>query len=145
MPSCLPKIREMRKKKWLDSYRKTFNKAAACKAVKANRSTIWRWIQDDSEFAELVREVEESMLDTAESELMKLVRSGDFKAVKFLLVTKGRSRGYGEKLQIEKTTKHETIDTKRLELILMKDSTRKALEVIASDSLDIEIKDHDRH
>jgi hypothetical protein len=75
MPNCLPKIREVKKKKWLDSYRQTFNKTDACKAVKVNRSTVWRWVQDDPEFAELVREIEESMLDTAESELMKLVRS----------------------------------------------------------------------
>lgn len=143
MPNCLPKIREMKKKKWLDSYRRTFNKTDACKAVKVNRSTVWRWVQDDPEFAELVREIEESMLDTAESELMKLVRSGDFKAVRFLLQTKGRRRGYGEKLQIEQTTKHETIDTKRLELILKKDTTREALEILARNSLEVEMENYD--
>ena len=143
MPACLPELRKMKKEKWLSVFKQSLNRTAACEAIGIARSTLWRWIKRDTEFAELVREVEESMLDTAESELMKLVRSGDFKAVKFLLQTKGRSRGYGEKLQIEQTTKSETIDVKRLELILMKDKTREALEVLASNSLEVEIESND--
>jgi hypothetical protein len=143
MTNCLPQIREMRKKKWLDSYRRTFNKTSACKAIKVNRSTVWRWVQNDPEFSESLQDLEEQMLDEAEGALMKLVREADFRAIKFLLQTKGRSRGYGEKLQIEKTTKHETIDTKRLELILKKDTTRRALEILARNSLEVEVENHE--
>ncbi len=135
MPACLPELRKMKKEKWLDSFKQSFNRTTACEAIGIARSTLWRWIKNDTEFAKLAREVEESMLDTAESELMKLVRSGDFKAVKFLLQTKGCSRGYGEKLQIEQTTKHVKIEAKRFELLLANPETSRALELIALTSI----------
>jgi hypothetical protein len=43
----------------------------------------------------------ESLLDNAENVLYNLVAGGDFSAVKFLLSTKGKKRGYVEKSELE--------------------------------------------
>jgi hypothetical protein len=45
-------------------------------------------------------DAESAILDLAESKLLELIESGYFPAIKFLLVTKGRSRGYTEHLNI---------------------------------------------
>jgi hypothetical protein len=135
MPACTPEQRDFRKKKWLEVYKNTFNRAEACTSVRLNRATLWRWLKADRNFNEAVMEIEESALDEAESKLIELVRGGNLQAIKFLLRTKGRTRGYGDHLEIAQTVKQETIDTKRLEILLSDSQTREALEVLAVESL----------
>ena len=136
MPGSSKVSSENRKKKWAEHFRKSFNRAEACRATGVNRSTVWRWAKEDKAFAETVWEIEESVLDVAEAKLAEMVRAGNLQAVKFLLRSKARERGYGDRLEIAQTVKRETIDVKRLELLLSDSYVRNALEKLAVDSLE---------
>ena len=136
MPGSSKVSSENRKKKWAEHFRKSFNRAEACRATGVNRSTVWRWMKEDKAFSEAVWEIEESVLDVAEAKLAEMVRAGNLQAVKFLLRSKGRERGYGDRLEIAQTVKKETIDVKRLELLLSDGCVRNALERLAVESLE---------
>ena len=136
VPGSSKDCSENRKKKWAESFKKSFNRAEACKSTGVNRSTVWRWMKEDKAFSEAVWEIEEGVLDAAESKLVELVREGNLQAIKFLLRTKARERGYGDRLEIAQTLKRETIDVKRLELLLSDSCVRDALEKLAVDSLE---------
>jgi hypothetical protein len=125
-----------RKKRWAEQFRKSFNRTEACKTTGVNRSTLWRWLKEDQEFSESIWNIEEEALDIAECKLMELVRAGNFQAIKFLLRSKARARGYGDRLEIAQTVKNETIDVKRLELLLSDSCIRNALEKLAVESLE---------
>jgi hypothetical protein len=143
MPACLPDVRNARKKKWLYEYRVSQDRTEANEAIGANRSTVWRWIKSDPAFAEAVHQIEEEALDEAEGQLMQLVRGGELGAIKFLLKTKGRSRGYGDRLEIAQTTTQLKVDMKRLEVLLANPEARTALEVLATKSLQIKSAAHE--
>ena len=118
MPGSSKDCSDNRKEKWAEHYRKSFNRTEACQATGVNRTTVWRWMKEDKAFSETVWEIEESLLDVAEGKLVELVRGGNLQAIKFLLRSKARERGYGDRLEIAQTVKKETIDVKRLELLL---------------------------
>ena len=71
--------------------------------IKANmgRSTYYAWIDDDKDFENEVRDVNEELLDFAESQLMNHITKGNLTAIIFYLKTKGQSRGYIEKQYIQ--------------------------------------------
>lgn len=136
MPGSSKDCSENRKRKWAEAFKKTFNRAKACQATGVHRATVWRWMKEDKAFSETVWEIEESVLDIAESRLVELVQAGNLQAIKFLLRSKARERGYGDRLEISQTVKKETIDVKRLELLLSDSCVRNALERLAVDSLE---------
>ncbi len=136
MPGSSKDSSENRKKEWAEQYKKSFNRAEACQATGVHRTTVWRWMKEDKAFAEAVWEIEEGVLDVAESKLVELVRAGNLQAIKFLLRSKARERGYGDRLEIAQTVKRETIDVKRLELLLSDNCVRNALEKLAVESLE---------
>jgi hypothetical protein len=140
MPGSCQNTRNVRKRKFLEAYKKTFDKSKALACIRAHRSTIMRWAREDSDFRQAIFDTEESMLDMAEGELMKQVKNGNMSAIQFLLKSKGKSRGYAPTLSIEQNVKKESIDIKRIEIFMSATETRKALEVLANSSLQ-EIKD----
>ena len=73
----------------------------ACKKVDVPRSTFYKWIKEDADFAEQVKDITNIALDFAESQLHKQISDGSTTATIFLLKTKGKDRGYVEKQQIE--------------------------------------------
>lgn len=75
----------------------------ACEAVNINRGTYYLWKENDRDFAEQCREVEESMVDFVESKLMQQINDGDTTATIFYLKTKGKHRGYVEKTEVAGT------------------------------------------
>lgn len=77
------------------------NATEASKAVGIHRTTYRRWYNADPDFAALVDEVKEEQIDLAESELRKLVKSGNITAVIFTLKTIGKERGYIERTETE--------------------------------------------
>lgn len=90
------------KKAFIDAYRANMGNATeASKAVGIHRTTYRRWYNADPEFAALVDEVKEEQIDLAESELRKLVKSGNITAVIFTLKTIGKERGYIERTETE--------------------------------------------
>lgn len=73
----------------------------ALKKVDLTRGTFYRWLQEDSEFAERVRTIQDITLDFAESQLFKQIKDGNTTATIFYLKTKGKGRGYVERQEIE--------------------------------------------
>lgn len=90
------------KKAFIEAYRANMGNATkASEAVGINRRTFSRWCNSDKEFAKLCEEVKEEQIDLAESELRKLVKSGNITAVIFTLKTIGKERGYIERTETE--------------------------------------------
>lgn len=70
--------------------------STAAKKANVGRSTHYKWIQEDAEYKSAVEEIQEGVLDFAESHLYKLIKDGNPAANIFYLKTKGRKRGYVE-------------------------------------------------
>jgi hypothetical protein len=77
------------------------NISEACKAAKTARSTFYEWLHTDEGFSEQVEAIRESLVDFAESKLMGLIAAGDTTAIIFFLKTRGKSRGYSERMEVE--------------------------------------------
>ena len=73
------------------------------------RSTFYKWVKTDDDFAAKVKEIENVSLDFAESKLFEQIQDNNTSATIFYLKTKGRKRGYWEKQQMDMTTDDEAI------------------------------------
>ena len=76
------------------------NISEACKSRNISRQTYYRWIED-KDFLEQCDNVNESLIDNAESKLLELINSKNVVAIIFYLKCKGKSRGYTEKQEVE--------------------------------------------
>ena len=72
----------------------------ACKKADIPRSTYYKWLNEDSDFAREVRDIENVALDFAESQLHKQISDNSTAATIFYLKTKGKKRGYVERQEI---------------------------------------------
>ena len=77
------------------------NITVACKKVGISRQTFYNWINKNAEFKEAIEEIEEAKIDAVETMLMKQISKGNLGAIIFFLKTKGKKRGYVEKMQID--------------------------------------------
>jgi len=92
----------MKKKKFLEIYEKLAGNAKeACKGVNIARATYYQWRDKDKKFKLSVEEIDEGLIDFAESKLMGKISEGDTTSTIFFLKTKGRERGYVERQEIE--------------------------------------------
>lgn len=80
----------------------------ACKNVGLDRSTFYRYLEEDEEFKKQVEDIFNVALDFAESQLHKQINKGNVTAIIFYLKTKGKSRGYIERLDQEIKTEMKT-------------------------------------
>lgn len=72
---------------------------SACKEAGIPRRTFYNWIETDQEFAAAVADIEEIALDFGESQLHKRIKGGSDTAIIFFLKTKGKRRGYVERIE----------------------------------------------
>tara|TARA_R100000935_G_scaffold55103_1_gene84751 strand:+ start:382 stop:735 length:354 start_codon:yes stop_codon:yes gene_type:complete len=72
----------------------------ACKKADIPRSTYYKWLKEDADFASLVLDIENVALDFAESQLHKQISENSTAATIFYLKTKGKKRGYVERQEI---------------------------------------------
>ncbi|MFZ9302869.1 MAG: hypothetical protein ACO239_05830 [Sediminibacterium sp.] len=72
----------------------------ATKKLNIDRSTPYKWMREDPDFAEKVHEIQNLVLDFTESKLYELIRDGNPTAIIFMLKTKGKDRGYVERKEI---------------------------------------------
>jgi predicted transcriptional regulator len=72
----------------------------ACKKANIPRSTFYKWINEDEDFAKQVKDIENIALDFAESQLHKQISENSTPATIFYLKTKGKKRGYIERQEI---------------------------------------------
>lgn len=85
------------------------NVSRACSAMNINRRTFYNWMEKEEAFKFVVDEIQESLIDNAESELQKLIKDGNTAAILFFLKTKAKSRGYVERQEQDITSKGEKI------------------------------------
>ena len=90
----------------------------ACKkAGNISRSTYYRYMREDEEFAQAVEDIKEAQIDYVEGQLIKNISNGRETSIIFYLKSKARDRGYAEKLDITRGGKSltelkiEVIDT----------------------------------
>jgi len=72
----------------------------ACIDANIGRRTYYDWLEDE-DFAEKVDNVQESLLDLAESKLMENINKNDNTSIIFFLKTKGKKRGYVERQEVD--------------------------------------------
>ena len=73
----------------------------ACESCGISRQTHYRWLKEDAAYKAACDNLPEVVLDFAEHHLHKLISNGNPAATIFLLKTKGKSRGYVERQEIE--------------------------------------------
>jgi hypothetical protein len=81
----------------------------AVKSVGIARSTFYKWINEDEDFAKKVKDIDNITLDFAESQLHKQIQDGNTSATIFYLKTKGKKRGYVEKSELDLTSGEEPV------------------------------------
>jgi hypothetical protein len=79
---------------------KAGNITRACEAVGVSRRTYYDWIDRDEDFAAACEDVQEGLIDFAESKLQENIADNSNQAIIFFLKTKGKSRGYVERQEI---------------------------------------------
>ena len=73
----------------------------ACKkAGNISRSTYYRYMKEDPEFAKEVEDIKQAQIDYVEGQLIKNISDGKETSIIFYLKSKARERGYAEKLDI---------------------------------------------
>ncbi len=72
----------------------------ASKISGITRQSHYRWMREDDEYKQAVDDIDNMVLDFAESSLHTLVGENNVPATIFLLKTKGKSRGYVERNDI---------------------------------------------
>lgn len=75
----------------------------AARRLGCTSSAIYKRIRAESDLEEVVQEAREEIIDLAESQLLKLIKRGNITAIIFLLKTLGRSRGYAERIEVERS------------------------------------------
>lgn len=71
---------------------------SACRSAGVGRTQHYNWLKDDPAYKAEVESISDIALDFAETELHKRIRDQDTTAIIFYLKTKGRKRGYVERL-----------------------------------------------
>jgi len=77
----------------------------ACKLAGLNRSTYYEYYNSDPDFKAQADDIENVVLDFAESQLHKQIKEGNPSSTIFFLKTKGKKRGYFEKTLNENINK----------------------------------------
>ena len=92
---------------------------SALKLSNTAKTTYHRWINEDEAFAKAVKDVGNTALDFAESQLFKQIKNDNHSSTQFYLRRKGGDRGYGDKLDI--TTGGDKINKIEIEIVKSKD------------------------
>ena len=112
------KSRHIKKETLLKALEKSLGVVTiACKKADIPRSTYYKWLKDDEEFRQQVQEIENVALDFAESQLHQQIQDNSTAATIFFLKTKGKSRGYTEKSELDITTDGKSITDINIKVI----------------------------
>ena len=88
------------KKAMIEALEKTLGiVSSACQIVNINRSTHYNWIKEDDEYKQAVEDISEMAIDFAESKLFNQIKDENTTATIFYLKTKGKKRGYIERVE----------------------------------------------
>ena len=115
------------KKKILEALEKSLGiVTTACKIAGVHRSTYYEYYNTDEEFKKECDAMSNIVLDFAESQLHKQIKDGNPSSTIFYLKTKGKNRGYYEKILNENLNTHKgeiktKIDYSKLDESTLKD------------------------
>jgi len=115
------------KKKILEALEKSLGiVTTACKIAGVHRSTYYEYYNTDEEFKKECDDMSNIVLDFAESQLHKQIKDGNPSSTIFYLKTKGKNRGYYEKILNENLNTHKgeiktKIDYSKLDESTLKD------------------------
>ena len=99
----------LKKKAMIEALEKTLGVVTtAAKMIGIERTTHYKWMENDAEYKTNVDDLQNVVLDFAESALHKMVENHNPAATLFLLKTKGKKRGYIERQEIEHSSNVET-------------------------------------
>lgn len=73
----------------------------ACKKANVSRAWHYQRVERNPSFKKVIEEIDESTLDFAETALHNKIKEGDTTATIFFLKTKGKKRGYVERVENE--------------------------------------------
>jgi hypothetical protein len=130
------KSKRARQRTWVEAYKANlFNVTEACKKIEIDRSTYYRWLENDPDFAQAVQDAREEKIDFIEDQLLERISSGDTTAIIFALKTLAKHRGYVERQEIvgPVTPILPSIDIK---ILLQNPEIRVALETISNELSD---------
>lgn len=90
-----------KKASFLEIFERTFgNISVACKHNKIARQTFYNWKKEDEDFKAKCQEIEEGLMDFAETQLYNAIRNGKTAELIFYLKTKAKERGYTEQVTV---------------------------------------------
>ena len=108
--------------------------ASACKAAGISRFTFYKWLKEDSDFAEKVEDIKELQKDFAEALILKKMKEGDTTMIIFYAKTQMKDRGYTERKEITGKDGEDLIRSKEIDIAKLTPEQR---EVLLSIGLDI--------
>jgi len=77
------------------------NISATCQAIHIDRKTYYNWRKSDEKFAQACTDIEDGLIDLAESQLFKNITDGKETSLIFFLCNKGRHRDWQTVSKIE--------------------------------------------
>ena len=77
---------------------------SACKMVGIDRTTFYKYLNEDEDFAKEVKDIQDIAVDFAETKLHEQIKDKNTTATIFYLKTKGKHRGYIERQEIQQET-----------------------------------------
>ena len=93
---------KQKKKAFIENYFKSSgNITHLCNQIGMERKTFYRWMENDPAFREAILAEDEAFTDMAETQHHNLVAAGHPPSVQFHLRTKGKDRGYVERVEQE--------------------------------------------
>ena len=92
-----------KKKEFIDLFEQNMaNISSTCSAIKISRQTYYNWKNDDGDFKDKTKDIQESMIDRVESALYRQIFDlNNLTAIIFYLKTMGRKRGWNENREEE--------------------------------------------
>ncbi len=106
-------------------------KTDIARRLKCDWRTVTKYIKENEEIHSTWLSEKEAILDMAEASLYKLVKERNLGAIKFLLSTQGKERGYGDlqKFEINKTV-NGAIEHEHQHSIKLKPDVNRTVEVL---------------
>ena len=97
-----PKKKDSNKEKILNALETSLGVVTeACKQAKIGRTTFYKYYKSDESFKEKVDDISDVAIDFAETKLFENIKKGKEVSIIFYLKTKGKKRGYVEKLETD--------------------------------------------
>jgi len=87
---------KMMKELFILDYSNGFNITKAAEVAGICRKTYYNWMESDDDFRGTIKDINESLIDNTENELVKLINKGYFPAIKYYLTTHAKDRGYSD-------------------------------------------------